>query len=262
MNVIVCVKRVPDLAEAEVQIDRSGRAIRTDDLEWGINEWDNYAVEAAVRLKEAHGGKVTALTVGGDDDEEVLRRALAMGADQALRLADPAFADSDALGLATVLAHACRRQPFDLVLTGAVSADDGRGHVGGMLAALLDLPHVALATALEVSDGKARVRHEVEGGLERLVALDLPALVTVQTGINEPRYVSIRGIRKVAQVAIPVLGAAELGIDPATVGAAAARVVTEELSLPPRGQGAEMLEGSHDEVVAALVERLRERGVI
>ncbi len=254
MDVIVCIKRVADTSEVEIEIDRTGRALEEDDFSWDINEWDNFAVEAAVQLKEQHGGTVTALTVGGEDDEEVLRRALAMGCDAAVHLSDEAFAGADAWAVAQVLAAAVGDRPCDLLLLGAVSADEGRGQVGGFLAGLLDRPLVALATGLEVADGRARVRHEVEGGLERVVEVDLPAVVTVQTGINEPRYVSIRGIRKVAGVDIPVLGAAELGVS------ADPRVTLEELFLPPKGEGAEILEGSDDEVVERLVEMLRERG--
>ena len=262
MNIVVCVARVPDTTEVEVQIDRDGRGIVEDDLAYGINEWDNFAVEAALQLREEHGGTVTAVTVGGDEDEEVLRRALAMGADAALHLRDGSFAGSDAAGIARILHAAVGARPHDLVLTGAVTADNGSGSVGAMLAGLCDLPHVSLATSIRVEDGVARVRHEVEGGLEREVELDLPALVTVQTGINEPRYVPIRGIRKVAGMDIPVLGAAELGIDPSSVGASGSAVAVEQLFLPSRGEGAEILSGDDDERVSKLVTRLRELGVI
>jgi electron transfer flavoprotein beta subunit len=255
MDIVVCVKRVPDLAEAELEIDGRSKRLDVSDLDQGINEWDNFAVEAAVQLKEAHGGKVTAVTVGDEEAEEVLRRALAMGADEALHLCDPAFEDADPWVVASALAKALAGRPCDLVLCGAISADGTSGHVGGMLAALLDVPQVALATHLEVAGGKALVRHEVEGGLEREVELDLPALVTVQTGINEPRYVSIRGIRKVADVEIPVSSAADLGLE-----SPEGRVAVEEMSLPPTGEGAEILEGGTDEVVAKLIERLREKG--
>ncbi|MBD3162479.1 MAG: electron transfer flavoprotein subunit beta, partial [Candidatus Eisenbacteria bacterium] len=121
MDIIVCVKRVPDVSEMEIEVDRSGRAIETDDLVYEINEWDNFAVEEAVRLKEEHGGTVTAITIGAEDDEEVLRRALAMGADTALLLSDPAFSPSDPFAVATVLAAAIRARSYDLVLTGAIS---------------------------------------------------------------------------------------------------------------------------------------------
>jgi electron transfer flavoprotein beta subunit len=260
MEIIVCIKRVPDVSEIEVELDRERRSIVATDLDYDVNEWDNFAIEAAVRLKETRGARVTAMTVGDEDSEEVLRRALAMGADDAVHLMDPEFEGSDAWGIATILHHAIADRPHDLVLTGAISADQARGQVGGMLAAMLDIPMIALATDLSVEDGTATVRHEVEGGLERVEQVDLPALLTVQTGMKEPRYVSIRGIRKVARTEIPVLTAAELGLDPATIGAGAVRVSEEGLSLPTRGEGAEILSGNDDEVIAGLVERLHQQG--
>jgi electron transfer flavoprotein beta subunit len=260
MDILVCIKRVPDLAEAELEIASDGRGLDDDDLDYDINEWDDFAVEAAVQLKEAHGGKVTAITLGDEDAEDVLRRALAMGADEAIHLNDEAFEDSDPWAIASALHAAIKDLPFDLVLCGAISSDGTSGHVGGMLAALLDVPQVALATAIEVKDGKLMVRHEVEGGMEREVEMDLPALVTAQSGLNEPRYVSIRGIRKVAGIEILEKSADDLGLSGDQVGADGCRVALEEMALPPVGEGAEILEGSVDEVVATLVERLHERG--
>jgi electron transfer flavoprotein beta subunit len=213
-----------------------------------------------VRLKEQHGGNVLAITVGDEDAEEVLRRALAMGADEALHLSDDAFADGDPWTIASALHRALDGRAIDLVLCGAISSDGTSGHVGGMLAALLGLPQVALVTALAVDGGKAEVRHEVEGGLERVVEVDLPAVLTVQSGINEPRYVSIRGIRKVAGIEIPIKDVSELGLEAGAVGAAGSRVLVEELAPPPTGEGAEILEGSVDDAVATLVERLHEHG--
>lgn len=253
MEIAVCIRRVPDTAEAELEVASDGRGIELEDLSWDINEWDNFAVETAVQLKEKHGGRVTALTVGPEDDEEVLRRALAMGADAAVHLNDPAFVDLDAHGIAMALVAALET-PVDLVLCGAISSDRGTGAVGGLLAARLDVPYVALATALDVADGVATVRHEVEGGQERVVAVDLPAVVSVQTGICEPRYVSIRGIRKVAGAEIPVKDAAALGVT------AERRIQLEEVFVPPRGEGAEILEGDDEEMVEALVERLYKEG--
>ena len=255
MEVIVCIKRVPDLAEAELAIDRGTKRPDVADLDQGVNEWDAFAIEAAVRLKEAHGARVTAITVGDEEAEEVLRRALAMGADEAVHLCDDAFEGADPFALATALHAAVGERKWDLILCGAISADGSSGHVGGMLAGLLDVPQVALATALELRDGKALVRHEVEAGLEREVELDLPAVVTVQTGINEPRYVSIRGIRKVADVDVPVKTAADLGL-----AALERRVAVEEMFLPPAGAGAEILEGGVDAAVEQLLERLHAHG--
>jgi electron transfer flavoprotein beta subunit len=260
MDIVVCIKRVPDLSEADLVIDKATKRLDVEDLDHGVNEWDNFAIETAVRLKEQHGGRVTALTVGDAEAEEVLRRALAMGADDALHVQDAAFDGADAWCVAVALQRALAGRKPDLVLCGAISSDGSNAQVGGMLAGLLGLPQVALATGLEVAGGKATVRHEVEGGLERVVELALPAVVTVQTGIFEPRYVSIRGIKKVADVAIPRKGAADLGLKPGETGAAGSRVLVEEMFLPPKGKGAQMLEGDVEDVVAALVGKLRERG--
>jgi electron transfer flavoprotein beta subunit len=257
MEIVVCIKRVPDLAEVDVRIDSSGRSLDDSDFSWGMNEWDSFALEAALRLREAHGGSVTAITVGDDDAEDVLRRALAMGADRARHLTDSLLADHDPMIVAKVLAAALRSQPFDLILFGAVSSDLGNAVVGGAVAGLLDLPQVSLATGIELREDRLEVRHEVEAGSERVVELDLPAVVTVQTGIHEPRYVSIRGIRKVANVEIPVEDAGALGLD---AGELDSRLSIEELSPPPVGAGAELLQGSTEEVVATIVTRLRERG--
>ena len=255
MDIVVCIKRVPDVAEADIAVDATGKRIDDADLTWGLNEWDAFAVEEALRLRDAGEGSVTVLTVGDEDGEDVLRRALAMGADRAVHLIDDAFEGSDPYATASILAAAIRKQPFDLVLAGAVSGDTASAQVGGMLAAMLDIPQVAKAGAVEV-------QHEVEGGLERIVELDLPALVTIQTGINEPRYVSIRGIRKVAGVEIPTQGAADLGVESAELGEAGSRLQLLSLSLPASGEGAEILEGSLDERLDVLIERLRERGGI
>ncbi len=260
MEIIVCVKRVPNLSETEVEVDRDGRSLVIDDLEYDVNEWDNFAIEAAVQLKESHGARVTAITIGDEDSEDVLRRALAMGTDGAVHLMDGAFDGSDAWGIATALHRAIAERPYDLILTGAISSDEARGHVGGMLAAMLDIPMVALATDLSVDGTTLTVQHEVEGGLERVTRMELPALVTVQTGLNEPRYVSIRGIRKVAGMEIPTRTSADLGLDSSTVGASAVRVKRDAIFLPPKGAGAEMLEGDEEEMVEALIDRLQREG--
>ena len=260
MEIYVCIKRVADTSEVEIEVDRSGLALEEADFSWDINEWDNFAVEAAVQLKEQHGGTVTAITVGGEDDEEVLRRALAMGCDQALHCYDPAFENADAWSIATILAAALKGRAIDLLLFGAVSADEGRGQVGGLVAGLLDLPLVSLATALTVDGAKAIVQHEVENGLERVREVDLPAVITVQTGINEPRYVSVRGIRKVAAMDIPVHGVAELGLAAENYASQTNRITLEELFLPPQGVGAQILEGSNEEMMNQLIQLLQENG--
>ncbi len=253
VDVVVIVKRVPDVAEAEISVARTGKDIEKGELVFDINEWDNYAVEEAVQLKERLGGTVTAVAVGSEEVDEVLRRCLALGADEALRLEDPAFAGGDGYATAVVLAAAIRQLPHNLVLTGVMASDDGDGQIGGSVAQLLGLPHATLVTGIAIEGNTARVRRELEGGLEEMLELPLPALFTVQTGINEPRYVPIAGIRRAARREIPVRGLAELGLKPEEVGAVAARVEVEELFLPEAGEKGEILEGGADEVAEQLV---------
>jgi electron transfer flavoprotein beta subunit len=177
-----------------------------------------------------------------------------MGADEAVLVAAPVSGYPDAYQTADLLSTAISDHGFDLILTGSVSGDSGAGVVGGMLAAMLDIPQVALATSISVVGNSLRVQHEVENGLERVVEVDLPSLVSVQTGINEPRYVSIRGIRKVSGTEIPEFVAQAPPKEPWT------SVVS--LSLPVSDDRAEILDGSVEDMVDQLVERLKDRGGI
>ena len=142
MDIIVCIKRVPETAEADIVLDAGKKGIDTDGMVFSINEWDNYAVEAAIQLKEAQGGKITVVSAGPEENNEVLRRALAMGADDAIRLTDPAFEGSDAIAMARILAAAIKDIPHDLILTGVQADDDGFGGTGVALAEMLGLPKV------------------------------------------------------------------------------------------------------------------------
>jgi len=260
MEILVCVKRVPDPAENEIAIKGDGSDIERDDLVYSVNEWDNYAVEEAIQIVERVGGSVTVVTVGTEDSEEVVRREMAMGANSGLMLVDPAFEGSDGRGLAAILKAAVLKGSYDLVLCGA-QADDGAAQVGGMLAALLDWPYASVVNQIDTQDGRTiRVGREIEGGNQEISEIALPCVLSIQTGINEPRYVGIRGIRKVASVEIPVMNAAALGVDAATVGTAGARVRRLDYFVPPAGAGAEMLQGSTDEVAGKLIDLLKAKG--
>jgi electron transfer flavoprotein beta subunit len=204
------------------------------------------------------GGNVTVVTVGGEDDEEILRREMAMGANQAVLLTDEAFDGSDGRGVAAILKAYVEKNKFDLILTG-VQADDGAAQVGGMLAAMLDYPYAALVTSIEVDGGKLKISREIEGGAKEINEIELPCVLSIQTGINEPRYVGMRGIRQVASVPIPEFSAADLGLN-GTVGSKAAKVQRLDYFVPPAGKGAEMLEGSRDENIDKLIELLKAHG--
>jgi electron transfer flavoprotein beta subunit len=260
VKILVCVRRVPDTSENEIQLNGAGNDIEREDLVYSINEWDNYAVEEALQITARVGGEVTVVTVGGDDDEEVLRREMAMGAKQGVLLSDQAFAGSDAKGIAGILKAYVEKNQFDLILTG-VQAEDGGAQVGGMLAALLDYPFASLVNAIEVLDpNKLKITREIAGGNKEISEIDLPCVLSIQTGINEPRYVGMRGIRQVASLEIPQFGAAELALDKRSVGEAGAKVKRLDYFVPAITKSAEMLTGEREVIVEKVFELLRERG--
>ena len=260
MEILVCVRRVPDTSENEIQLNSAGNDIERDDLVYSVNEADNYAVEEALQIVARTGGNVTVATVGGEDDEEVLRRQMAMGANQGVLLTDEAFEGSDGRGIATILKAFVQKGKYDLILTG-IQAEDGGAQIGGMLAALLDYPFASLVNSIEVVDGKKlKVGREIEGGNREVNEIDLPCVLSIQTGINEPRYVGMRGIRQVASVEIPTYGASDLGVERTTVGAAGAKVKRTDYFIPALGKGAEMLQGSQDEIIEKVFELIKTKG--
>ena len=260
MEILVCARRVPDTSENEIQLNSAGNDIERDDLVYSINEPDNYAVEEALQIVAKAGGNVTVATVGTDEDEEILRRELAMGANHGVLLSDDSFSGSDGKGIATVLKGFVQKGKYDLILTG-VQAEDGGAQVGGMLAAMLDYPFASLVNSIEVADGaKLRVGREIEGGNREMNEIDLPCVLSIQTGINEPRYVGMRGIRQAASLEVPTYGAVELGVDKASVGEVAAKVERADYFVPTLGKGAEILQGSNEEIAGKLVERMKAKG--
>jgi len=260
VEILVCARRVPDTSENEIVLNAEGSDIERDDLVYSINEPDNYAVEEALQVVARTGGTVTVVTVGGEDDEEILRREMAMGATHGVLLTDDCFAGSDGRGIAAILKAFVQRNKFDLILTG-VQAEDGGAQVGGMLAAMLDYPFASLVNAIEVMDaGKLKISREIEGGNREISEIDLPCVLSIQTGINEPRYVGMKGIRAVASVPVPTYGAAELGIEPSTVGLAGAMVKRVDYFVPAAGKGAEMLGGSREENIEKLLELVAAKG--
>ncbi len=259
MEILVCVKRVPDTSENEIELNSAGNDINREDLVYSVNEWDNYAVEEAIQIVDRVGGSVTVVTVGDEESEEVLRREMAMGAEKGILLNDDAFEGSDGKGIATILKAAVEKGNYDLILTGA-QADAGAAQVGGLLAAMLDMPYASLVNSIEVEEKKLKIGREIEGGNQEMNEIDLPCVLSIQTGINEPRYVGIRGIRKVASVEIPSYGASDLGIDAGSVGEAAAKAKRLDYFVPELGEGAEILEGSTDEITDKLIELLKAKG--
>lgn len=267
MEIVVCCKRVPDTSEAEVAVDSSGRDIRRERLAFTINEADNYALEEALLVKEKLGGTVTLVSIGPKEVDDVLRMGLAKGADKAVRLTDEKFAESDAIARARILAKAIAPLKSDLVLCGSQASDDGEAETGLMLAELLGLPHAAYAAKLSLRHegltGSAfKVWRELEGGLLEMLELPLPAVVTVQTGINQPRYASIIGIKRAQAKELKVLDAAGAGVAPEEVGLQGSRTALDKLYVPVAESHAEILQGDVNEASGKLAQILKERGLL
>jgi electron transfer flavoprotein beta subunit len=257
MDIVVCVKRVPLTQEVDLEIDASGITVRQDDLAHTINEWDSYAIEEAVLLKEQQGGTVTAITVGSEDDEEVLTRCLAMGADSAIRV-DAGERTMDSFVISRIMAEVIKDLPHDLVFTGVQAEDDGQGLVGIMLAEHLELAHAAVVTDIELDGGEATIRVELSAGMKAVLKIQLPALLSIQTGINEPRYVSIMGIRKAAKKEIRVVPLDQLALSEDDL---TARTIVQEVYHPPEVEGAEILEGDSARIADEILRIVREKGV-
>jgi electron transfer flavoprotein beta subunit len=257
MNVIVCAKRVPLTQEVDLEIDERKKDVKKDALAYVINDWDNYAIEEGVLLQEKFGGTVTAITIGDEDDEEILRRALAMGADKAIRI-DPGELELDGFVISRTLSGVIKDMEYDLILTGVQADDDNCGMVGIMLAEQLGLPHASVVTGVEPDGDKANIRVELEGGLDEVSRISLPALLTIQTGINEPRYVSIMGIRKARKKELNVIKIEDLNLadDDLTQ-----QTVIEEIFLPPETEGAEIIEGDASTIAEEIIRIMKEKGV-
>ncbi|HUU81097.1 MAG TPA: electron transfer flavoprotein subunit beta/FixA family protein [Acidobacteriota bacterium] len=257
MDIIVCVKRVPLTQEVDLEIAQSKKELRKDMLAFVINEWDNYAIEEAVLLKEKSDGMVTAITIGDEDDEEVLRRCLAMGADKAFRI-DAEGVDLDCFVISKILAGVIKDMAYDLILTGVQADDDNHGMVGNLLAEHLGIAHAAVVTGVELEGNEATIRVELEGGMDEVSKIKLPALLSIQTGINEPRYVSIMGIRKAAKKELKVMKVNELNLSDDDL---ARRTIIEEVYLPPETEGAEIIEGDPSRVAEEIIRIMKEKGV-
>jgi electron transfer flavoprotein beta subunit len=262
LDMIVCVKHVPETADAELKIDATGKAIEKTGLVFDINEWDDYALEEAVRIKEKQGGTVTAMTVGAEDSDSTLRKCLARGADKAIRLTDPKFEGSDSYAIAKILHSAIKTLHFDIILCGVQSGDSGYAMVGPILAEMLNVPHATMAKKIELAQGSAKINRELEGGLEEQIEVKLPSLFAVQTGINEPRYVSIMGIRKAMQKEIKLMTLADTGLTENDVGVAGSWIKPEKLYVPPVEKQAEFLKGTPEEIAARITEILKSRGLV
>lgn len=261
VKIVVPVKHVSALDE-EFELLDDGSGVDPDFLEWDLNEWDQFSLEAALGIRDDLGGdsEVVAITVGNEGAEEGLLRCLAQGADRAVRVWDESLEGADVLAIARVLAAVVERESPDLVLCGVQSSDNATGASGAALAGYLDLPCVAVVRRLEYdpSTATAVVERELEGGLVEMLRVRCPALLTIQTGINEPRYATLRAIKQAREKRLDVTRPDDLGLTRGWL-AAAAGSWTVRLALPDRTTGAEMLDGSPSVVAAQIAEIVRGR---
>ena len=247
MNIIVCIKQVP-AKDAPLAI--AGNWIKESDIGFEMNEPDSYALEAALQLKEKHGGEVVALSLGPERVKQTIKEALAKGADRGIHIIDDNFSQLDPLGAAKMLAAAIAKEKFDLVLTGLQSDDNGFGQTGVLLAGLLDSPHATIIMQIDVQDGKMKLKRELEAGWFQWVECPLPAVLSIQSGINKVRYATLKGIMAAKKKQIPTITKESLGV---TVEPTQ-RI--EKIYVPTKTKKTEFLTGTPKEVAANLVEKL------
>jgi electron transfer flavoprotein beta subunit len=260
MKIMVCLKQVPH-QDARLDINSDGTWIQEDNIKFEINSYDTYALEEALRVKDAGEADVFVVSIGPDRVTQALRTALGMGADRAIHVKDPEMDGSDPLAVAKVLAAIAREESPDLIFMGLMSDDGNFAAVPPMLAELVGVPHTTAAVKVERSNGTLTVDREIEGGAHEVVELQSPCLVAVQTGINQVRYASLKGIMAAKKKPLDVKTAADLGLS-GQVGAGAAKIHIQKIAPPPKGDRAEILEGSTDVVVGGLVTKIKELGLL
>ena len=256
MNIIVCLKQVPD-TETQIKIAPDGKSIVTDDVKWVMNPYDEFGVEEALRIKEKLGGEVTVVGLGPKRVTEAIRTALAMGADKGILISDEALEGSEPLARAKALAAAIKDLNCDLIFTGQRGVDDDMGVTGAALAQLLGIPSISLAVKVEVAgDGKTVTVHRPVEGQTLVIEAALPALITAQKGLNEPRYASLPGIMKAKKKPLEEKSLADLGLDPSEVGKAGAKAKVLKMTPPPARAAGKIVEGETPQEKAANLAKL------
>jgi electron transfer flavoprotein beta subunit len=248
MKIAVCIKQVVT-REWQLRVNESGTWIRDNDASFELNEPDAYALEEALRLKEQHGGEVVVCSAGPARASQVVREALARGADRAVHVESDALATADAFTIAEVLAAAVREEKFDLVLTGLQSDDQGFGQVGVVLAEKLGMPHATIIMEVQVADGGLRVKRELEGGWFQWMNLPLPALLTIQSGINQLRYATLKGIMAAKKKEIRKVA-------PQAASEPSQRIL--RVYFPEKGKKTQMISGSAGDAAKELITKLRD----
>lgn len=256
MNIIVCLKQVPD-TETQIKVGSDGKSIVTDDIKWVMNPYDEHGVEEALRIKEKFGGEVTVVGLGPKRVTESIRTALAMGADKGMLISDEALEGSDSLAVAKALAAAIKELDYDLIFSGQRGVDDDMGVVGANIAELLDIPQLSVIDKVEVAeDGKSvKVNRPIEGST-LVIESPLPALITTQKGLNEPRYASLPGIMKAKKKPFDEKTLSDLGLDAAEFGEGARKVKVLEITPPPAREAGKIVEGETPQEKAAGLAKL------
>ncbi len=261
MKVMVCLKQVPH-QDTKLDVRSDGAWIQEDNIKFEINSYDTYALEEALRLKDADKDtEVVVVSIGPDRVTQALRTALGMGADRAVHINDPEAEASDVLGVAKILAAVAAEESPDLVIAGLMADDGNSSAVPPMIAELTDVPSATGVTATSFSDGTLTVERELEGGALEVVEMPIPCVIALQTGANQVRYASLKGIMQAKKKPVDVKTAADLGLSD-QVGAAAAKVSVDKVYLPPKSATAEILSGSTAEVVAGLMGKIKELGLL
>lgn len=256
MEIVALMKQVPD-TETQIKVNAEGTWIVEDEIKWIMNPYCEFGVEEALRTKEKFGGTVTVVCIGPARAVEAIRTALAMGADKAVQVDDPAiWGASDSLGTARILAKVLEGIPFDVIFAGKQAIDDDMAQTGPALAELLGIPQLTFVNGLEwVDERTVRVNRQVEGGTQ-VVECKLPALITCQKGLNEPRYASLPGIMKAKRKPLDTKTLSDLGLDPSEVGKAGEKTEILRVELPPPRQAGKVIEGETPEEKAAELARL------
>src|SRR5690242_17757808 len=250
MKIGVCVKQVP-AKDAPLTIAEGGAWIRETDIGFEMNEPDSFALEEALRLKEKHGGEVVALSMGPERTKQVIKEALAKGADRGIHLADDKSHLLDPLSSAKSIAAALKKENFDLILTGLQSDDQGFGQTGVLLAELLGMPHATIIMQIDVQGLRLKLKRELEAGWFQWVELPLPAVLTIQSGINKVRYASLKGIMAAKKKEIAVIPRESLGISHEPTQR------LERIYVPQKAKHTEFIDGSPKEAAEKLLEKLR-----
>lgn len=253
MKIIVCLKQVPS-RDSVLRLNAESAWIRESDISFEANEPDIFALEEALRLKEKHGGEVVICTLGPERAAQAIKEALAKGADRAMHLDDASFENLDASSVALALAAAIKGERPDLILTGLQADDDGYAQTGVILAQLLGLPHSTIIMEIRVEGDRLKVKRELEGGWFQWIEIPLPALLTVQSGINKPRYATLKGIMAAKSKPVQKLKAGDLGL---SEGALLPRQKIKRIYIPEKSANTEFIEGTPKEIAQKLVDRLK-----